>query len=121
MQEASRFVLGQIPAVESVIASLIPSDESLLPNARYSWPQCCVTDDLLCTAYDSGARMGRLANSLSHLMLGLSSSLESVPLDQSTQGMVDESLQAFALMTRELGQTLSMQVHARRQADWRSR
>ncbi|MEQ2169977.1 hypothetical protein GOODEAATRI_030498, partial [Goodea atripinnis] len=46
-------------------------------------------------------------NSLSHLMLGLSSSLESVPLYQSTRG--------FALMTYELGRMLSTLVHARRQ------
>ncbi|MEQ2161414.1 hypothetical protein GOODEAATRI_009429 [Goodea atripinnis] len=59
--------------------------------------------------------MGRIGNSLSHLMLGLSSSLESVPLDQSTQGLLDTSLQAFAQMTRELGRTLSTLVHARRQ------
>ncbi|KAK5609913.1 hypothetical protein CRENBAI_013558 [Crenichthys baileyi] len=57
--------------------------------------------------------MGRLGKSLSHLLLGLSSSLESVSLDQSTQGMVETSLQVFALMTRELGQTLSTLVHAR--------
>ncbi|MEQ2250271.1 hypothetical protein ILYODFUR_038248 [Ilyodon furcidens] len=57
--------------------------------------------------------MGRIGNSLSHL--SLSSSLESVPLDQSTQGLLDASLQAFALMTRELGCTLSTLVHARRQ------
>ncbi|MEQ2177661.1 hypothetical protein GOODEAATRI_005881, partial [Goodea atripinnis] len=61
------------------------------------------------------ARMGRIGNSLSHLKLGLSSLLESVPLDQSTQGLLDASLQAFALMTRELGRTLSTLVHARRQ------
>ncbi|MEQ2172671.1 hypothetical protein GOODEAATRI_023446, partial [Goodea atripinnis] len=59
--------------------------------------------------------MGRIGNSLSRLMLGLSSSLESVPLDQSTQGLLDASLQAFALMTRKLGRTLSTLVHARRQ------
>ncbi|MEQ2297050.1 hypothetical protein AMECASPLE_030766 [Ameca splendens] len=56
--------------------------------------------------------MGCMGNSLSHLMLGLSSSLESVPLDQSTQGLLDASLQAFALMTREVGRTLSTLVHA---------
>ncbi|MEQ2183150.1 hypothetical protein GOODEAATRI_029680, partial [Goodea atripinnis] len=59
--------------------------------------------------------MGRIGNSLSHLMLGLSSYLESVPLDQSTQGLLDASLQAFTLMTRELGCTLLTLVYARRQ------
>ncbi|MEQ2165258.1 hypothetical protein GOODEAATRI_015014, partial [Goodea atripinnis] len=101
---------------EFAIASLIvPPDEVLRPNARCPRLQCRVTDSLLCRAYDSGARMGRIGNSLSHLMLGLSSSLELVPLDQSTQGLLDASLQASALMTHELGRTLSMLVHAKRQ------
>ncbi|MEQ2187332.1 hypothetical protein GOODEAATRI_003645 [Goodea atripinnis] len=86
---------------------------SFLPQRSTS--RSCMLLDLLCRAYDSGARMGRIGNSLSHLMLGLSSSLESVPLDQSTQGLLDASLQAFPLMTRELGRTLSTLVHARRQ------
>ncbi|MEQ2166522.1 hypothetical protein GOODEAATRI_029218 [Goodea atripinnis] len=112
MHEAPKFGLGCMPPVESAIASLIvPPDEALRPNARCSRPQCRVTDDLLCRAYDSGP----IGNSLSHLMLSLSSSLELVPLDQSTQGLLDASLQAFTLMTRELGRTLSMLVHARRQ------
>ncbi|MED6243841.1 hypothetical protein ATANTOWER_028119 [Ataeniobius toweri] len=116
MHEAPKFGLGCMPPVESAIASLIvPPDEALMPNACCPRPQCRVTDDLLCRAYDSGARMGPVGNSLSHLMLGLSSSLESVPLDQSTQGLLDASLQAFTLMTHELGRTLSMLVHARRQ------
>ncbi|CAG5866048.1 unnamed protein product [Menidia menidia] len=116
MQEAPKVGLGQMPAVEPGIASLIiPPDEALRPNARCPRPPCRITDDLLCKAYDSGACMGRIGNSLSHLMLALSSSLESVPLDHATQGLIDASLQAFALMTRELGRTLSTLVHARRQ------
>ncbi|MEQ2168715.1 hypothetical protein GOODEAATRI_017653, partial [Goodea atripinnis] len=92
-----------MPPVESAIASLIvPPDEALRPNACCPRRQCPVMDDLLCRAYDSGARMGRIGNSLSHLLLGLSSFLEWIPLDQSTQGLLDASLQAFALMTREL-------------------
>ncbi|MEQ2160412.1 hypothetical protein GOODEAATRI_033450, partial [Goodea atripinnis] len=114
MHEAPKFELGCMPPVESAIASLIvPPNEALRTNARCPRPQCRVTNDLLCRAYDSGARMGRIGNSLSHLMLGLSSSLESVPLDQSSQGLLGASLQAFALMTRELGRTLSTLVHAR--------
>ncbi|KAK5599374.1 hypothetical protein CRENBAI_021924 [Crenichthys baileyi] len=56
--------------------------------------------------------MDRIGNLLPHLMLGLSSSLELVPLDQLSQGLLDTSLQAFAPMTRELGCTLSSLVHA---------
>ncbi|XP_029998122.1 uncharacterized protein LOC115424868 [Sphaeramia orbicularis] len=116
MQGAPTFGLSHMPAVEPGIASLIvPPDEALRSNARCPQPQCRITDDLLCRAYDSGAHMGQIGNSLSHLMLGLSSSLESVPVDQSMQGLMDASLQAFALMTRELGRMLSTLVQTRRQ------
>ncbi|MEQ2224831.1 hypothetical protein ILYODFUR_011540, partial [Ilyodon furcidens] len=116
MHEAPKFGLGCMAPVVSANASLIvPPDEVLRPNARCPQPQYRVTDDLHCRAYNSGARMGRFGNSLSHPILGLSSSLESVPLDQSTQGLLDTSLQAFALMTLELRRTLSTLVHARRQ------
>ncbi|CAG6022335.1 unnamed protein product, partial [Menidia menidia] len=65
MQEAPKVGLGQMPAVEPGIASLIiPPDEALRPNARCPRPQCRITDDLLCKAYDSGARMGRIGNSI---------------------------------------------------------
>lgn len=108
--------LGSMPAVEPTIASLIVHpEEALRTNARCPLPQCRVTDDLLCRAYDSGARMGRIGNSLSHLLLGLSTSLETVELDVPMQGLVDASLQAFALMSRELGRLLSTLVQARRQ------
>ncbi|MEQ2185777.1 hypothetical protein GOODEAATRI_021704, partial [Goodea atripinnis] len=113
MHEAPKCGLGCMPPVESAIAShIVPPDEALRPNARCPRPQCHVTDDLLCRAYDSGAQVGRIWK-LSHLLLGLSSSLESVSLDQSTQGLLDPSLQAFALMTRDLGRTLYTLVHAR--------
>ncbi|MEQ2179637.1 hypothetical protein GOODEAATRI_027215 [Goodea atripinnis] len=44
---------------------IVPPDEALRPNACCPRPECRVTDNLLCRAYDSGARMGRLGNSLS--------------------------------------------------------
>ncbi|MEQ2178001.1 hypothetical protein GOODEAATRI_009522 [Goodea atripinnis] len=108
MHEAPKFGLGCMPPVESAIASLtVPPDEALRPNARCPRPQCRVTDDLHCRAYDSGARMGRIGNSLS-------SSSELVLFDQSTQGLLDASLLAFTLMTCELGCTLSTLIHAQR-------
>ncbi|KAK5610972.1 hypothetical protein CRENBAI_023655 [Crenichthys baileyi] len=105
-----------MPAVEPGITFLIvPPDEALRSNIRCLLPQCRVMDDLLCRAYDSGASVGWIGNSLSHLMPGLLSSLETVPLDQLTQGLVNAPLQAFVLMTRELEHVLSTQVHAWRQ------
>lgn len=116
MQDANKFGLGHMPAIEPAIASLIVHpEETLRTNARCPRPQCRITDNLLCKAYDMGARMGRIGNSLSHLMLGLSASLDEVPVDQSTQGLMDASLQAFALMSRELGRLMSTLVQTRRQ------
>ncbi|CAL8255672.1 unnamed protein product [Boreogadus saida] len=79
-------------------------------------PQCRVTDDLLSKAYDAAARMGRIGNSLSHLLLGLSTSLQQAQVEPSLQSLRDASLQAFALMSRELGRTMSTLVQTRRQS-----
>ncbi|CAL8387200.1 unnamed protein product [Boreogadus saida] len=76
---------------------------------------CRVTDDLLSKAYDAAARMGRIGNSLSHLMLALSTSLQQAAVEPSTQDLSDASLQAFALMSRELGRVMSTLVQTRRQ------
>ncbi|KAK0135107.1 hypothetical protein N1851_029077 [Merluccius polli] len=59
--------------------------------------------------------MGRIGNSLSHLMLALSASLQEATVDASVHSFGDASLQAFALMSRELGRLMSTLVQARRQ------
>ena len=116
MQDAAQVGLGRMPPVEPAIASLILApDEALRPDARCPRPQCRVTDDLLSKAYDSAARMGRIGNSLSHLLLGLSTSLQQAQVEPSLQSLSDASLQAFALMSRELGRTMSTLVQTRRQ------
>ncbi|CAJ1069780.1 LOW QUALITY PROTEIN: uncharacterized protein LOC114481864 [Xyrichtys novacula] len=77
MHNAAAVGLDHMPAVEPAIASLIVSpDEALRRETRCPRPQCRITDDLLVRAYDSGARAGRIGNSLSHLMLALSASLQ---------------------------------------------
>ncbi|XP_051810260.1 uncharacterized protein LOC110963751 isoform X1 [Acanthochromis polyacanthus] len=114
MHDADKYGLGHMPAVEPAIASLIVHpEETLRTNARCPRPQCRIMDDLLCKAYDMGARMGRIGNSLSHLMLGLSASLDRSSVDPSTWGLMDASLQAFALMSRELGHLMSTLVQTR--------
>ena len=116
MQDAAQVGLGRMPPVEPAIASLILApDEALRLDARCPRPQCRVTDDLLSKAYDSAARMGRIGNSLSHLLLGLSTSLQQAQVEPSLQSLSDASLQAFALMSRELGRTMSTLVQTRRQ------
>ena len=58
----------------------------------------------------SALRMGRIGNSLSHLLLGLSTSLQQAQVEPALQSLSDASLQAFALMSREFGRTI---VHPR--------
>lgn len=109
MQDAAKYGLGRMPAIEPAIASLI-----VRPDARCPRPQCRVTDDLLSKAYDAGARMGRIGNSFSHLMLALSATLQQESL-RAPVSFNDASLQAVALMTSELGHLMSTLVQASRQ------
>ena len=77
MQDAPKFGLDRMSAVEKTIAALIVSpEEALRPDARCPHPKCRVTDQLLSKAYDAAALMGRRSNSMSHLMLALSASLQ---------------------------------------------
>ncbi|CAL8358264.1 unnamed protein product [Boreogadus saida] len=116
MRDPAQYGLGSMPPVEPAIASLILTpDQALRPDARCPRPQCRVTDDLLSKAYDAAARMGRIGNSLSHLMLALSTSLQQAAVEPSTQDLSDASLQDFALMSRELGRVMSTLVQTRRQ------
>ncbi|KAK0156351.1 hypothetical protein N1851_000348 [Merluccius polli] len=116
MQDVAQVGLGHMPPVEPAIASLILApDEALRPDARCPRPQCRVTDNLLSKAYDSAAHMGRIGNSLSHLLLGLSTSLQQAQVEPSLQSLSDASLQAFALMSMELGRTMSTLIQTRRQ------
>ncbi|KAK0141923.1 hypothetical protein N1851_020394 [Merluccius polli] len=75
-------------------------------DARCPRPQCRITDDFLVKCYDTAARMGRIGNSWSHLILALSQSLQSSSVDASVHSLSDGSLQVFALMTRELGRLM---------------
>ncbi|CAL8337509.1 unnamed protein product [Boreogadus saida] len=112
MRDPEQYGLGRMPRVEPAIASLILTpDQALRPDARCPRPQCRVTDDLLSKAYDAAARMGRIGNSLSHLMLALSTAA----VEPSMQDQSDASLQAFALISRESGRVMSTLVQTRRQ------
>lgn len=116
MRNAAGVGLDGMPAVEPAIASLIVSpEEALRQNVRCPRPQCRVTDDLLTRAYNAGARAGRLGNSLAHLLFALSASLQEEAGAASATGFSDAALQAFALMTRELGRVMSFLIQTRRQ------
>ena len=60
--------------------------------------------------------MGRIGNSLSHLVLALSQSLHTTDKDAQAQGLSDASLKAIAFKTREFGRLMSTLTKARRQA-----
>ncbi|MEQ2167714.1 hypothetical protein GOODEAATRI_006953 [Goodea atripinnis] len=61
MQDTPKFGLGHMSLVEPAIASLIVVlDEAMGTNARCPCPQCCINDDLLCRAYNSGSRLGEI-------------------------------------------------------------
>ncbi|MEQ2168368.1 hypothetical protein GOODEAATRI_013591, partial [Goodea atripinnis] len=62
MHKSVKAGLDRMPAVE--------------PAVRCPRTQCRVTDDLLCKAYNAGARAGGLGNSMAHLMFVLSASLQ---------------------------------------------
>ena len=116
MHDPAAVGLDCMPSVEPVVSSLVVSpDESLNRDTRCPRPQCRLTDDLLIRGYNAGARAGRIGNSLSHLLLALSSSLPEGGANTDATALCDASLEAFGLMTRELGRMMSIMVQARRQ------
>lgn len=116
MHESVKAGLDRMPAVEPAVASLIVSpDEALRRDVRCPRTQCRVTDDLICKAYNAGARAGRIGNSMAHLMFALSASLQDDGGEATAAGFCDAALQAFALMTRDLGRVMSFLTQARRQ------
>lgn len=116
MHNAAEAGLDRMPAIEPAIASLIVSpEEALRPTVRCPRPQCRVTDDLLTRTYNAGARAGRLGNSLAHLMFALSASLQEGSVSANSVAFSDAALQAFALLTRELGRMMSFLCQTRRQ------
>ena len=116
MHDSAAVGLDGMASVEPVVSSLVvPPDESLNRDTRCPSPQCRLTDDLLVRGYNAGARAGRIGNSLSHLLLALSSSLPEGGANTDASALCDASLEAFGLMTRELGRMMSIMVQARRQ------
>lgn len=115
MEDAESVGLLHMPAVEPPIAALIVAlDEAMKSDPKCPSAQCKVTDHYICKAYNTAARVGRLGNTLSHLLLALSASLQDAQVDDSVCDMCDASLQAFAYQMRELGWLMSTLVHTRR-------
>ncbi len=115
MQDADTFGLGQMPKVDPIIASFVSLQKVLRPNVHCPRPQ--LSDYGLSSytgIYNTAACMGRIGNSLSHLMLALSQSLSLLEC-ATTQDLTYATLQSIAFMTRELGQGLCQ--HSHRHAD----
>lgn len=116
MRNAGEHGLDHMPPVDQCIASLVLSpDEALKDKARCPRPQCRVTDSLLTKAYEAAARMARMGNSLSVLLLAQSQMLQPQHDGRELGDVNDAALQAFGLMTRELGRLMSTLVVTRRQ------
>lgn len=84
-------------------------------NPKCPSSQCKVTDDYVCGAYNTAARVGHLShlNSLSHLLLALSTSLQEVQVDSSLWDICDVSMQNFAYHALVLGRLMASLTHMR--------
>ncbi|KAL7397060.1 hypothetical protein ABVT39_016128 [Epinephelus coioides] len=114
MEDAESVGLLHMLVVEPPIAALIVApDEAMKSDPKCPPAQCKVTDDYVCKAYNTAARVGRLGNTLSHLLLALSAFLQEAQVNDSVRNICDVSLQAFAYQMRELGRLMSTLVHTR--------
>ncbi|KAK0133446.1 hypothetical protein N1851_031041 [Merluccius polli] len=105
----------QDAASHGLAALILSPEEALRPDACCPRPQCRLTDELIGKSYDSAARVARIGNSMSHLILSLSQTLQSSGADRSMEVQSEASLKAFAYMARELGRLMSSLTLARRQ------
>src|SRR4029434_7008527 len=72
------------PAVAALVLTPV---EALRPDARGPRPQCRLTDDYIVKSYDTAARIGGLGNSMSHLILALSQTLQASEAGPSQGGI----------------------------------
>lgn len=115
MVEPDSVGLGRMPTVEPCIASLIISpDEALRQVVRCPNPECRRTDDLLGRTYSATASLGRVGNSLAHLLLAMHTSLSSTA-DATVTELMNASLQALGAIASDCGRALGLLVQARRQ------
>ncbi|KAL2087971.1 hypothetical protein ACEWY4_016799 [Coilia grayii] len=116
MQDPDAVVLGNMPVIESSVASLIVSpDEALRECVRCPNTECRRTDELLSRAYNSTAFLGRVSNSLAHMLVMLHSSLSTSSSDPLTAEVLELALQAMGVIANQCGTTLGTLVQARRQ------
>lgn len=116
MADAGLFGLDTMPAVDPCVASLVVSpDEAVRPQVRCPSKACRRTDDDLVRAYNHAARIGRIDNTISHLLLAAQSSLLQADSDPALREAIEATLQGVGFMTQELGRLMAVLVRARRQ------
>lgn len=116
MADAGLFGLDTMPAVDPCVASLVVSpDEAVRPQVRCPSKACRRTDDDLVRAYNHAARIGRIDNTISHLLLAAQSSLLKADSDPAVREAIEATLQGVGFMTQELGRLMAVLVRARRQ------
>lgn len=116
MQDPDMVGLGSMPSIEPSVAALIVSpDEALRENVRCPNVECRRTDELLSRAYNSTASLGRVSNSLAHMLVALHSSLSEVSSDPLVSELTELALQAMGVVANHCGITLGTLVQARRQ------
>ncbi|MEQ2170668.1 hypothetical protein GOODEAATRI_002672, partial [Goodea atripinnis] len=104
-------LLGEVSATGSAFFRRGRAPFSVPPSEEYPRElQACWWDPRAL----SRAHAGRLGNSMAHLMFALSASLQDAGGATTAVGFINAALQAFALMTRELGRVMSFLVQARR-------
>lgn len=103
--------LDRILAIGPAIASLTGPQMRLCRDvSRCPRPQCQITNDLLRRAKNAGTHAGRMGNSPVTCPLAISASLQEGSVTADSVTFCDASLEAFGLMSRELGRMILAQA-----------
>lgn len=89
-------------------------DEALRENVRCPNVECRRTDELLSHAYNSTASLGRVSNSLVHMLVALHSSQSEASFDPLVVSLTELALQAMGVITNHCGTALGTLVQAQR-------
>ncbi len=116
MQDPETVGLGSMPPIESSVAALIVSpDEALRENVRCPNVECRRTDEFLSRAYNATASLGRVSNSLAHMLVALHSSLRETSSNPLVTDLSELTLQTMGVIANHCGTALGTLVQARRQ------
>lgn len=115
MAEPSATGLGPMPPVEPAVVSLVVSpDEALRTDPRCPSPECRRTDNLVCRAYNTQATMGRVLNTMAHVLLALQTTIQPSS-DAAMSELVDTALQGIGALAKQCGKSMGLLLQARRQ------